>query len=147
MQVNKLEIFYEDIHPLLLQKTFIKKHIKRLINSELKEYGEISLIFCSDKYLLEMNRRYLNHDYFTDIITFDYVENNIISGDLFISVDRVKENANAFGVKFSEELFRVIIHGVLHLIGYNDKTGEEKKIMKEKEDLYLSEVELRGINL
>ena len=145
--MNKLELFYEDIQPLLIQKTFIKKHVKRLINNEIKEMGEISLIFCSDNYLLKMNKQYLNHNYYTDIITFDYVENNLISGDLFISVDRIRENAEKFESGIIEELIRVVFHGLLHLIGYNDKTEDEKKIMGEKENLYLSEVDFKGIEL
>jgi probable rRNA maturation factor len=86
---------------------------------------------------LEINIEYLKHNYYTDIITFNYVEGNIISGDLFISVDRVKENSTEFNTSLIKELYRVIFHGILHLIGYNDKTEEEQKIMRGKEDLYL----------
>ena len=85
------------------------------------------MIFCDDNYLKKINVKYLNHDFFTDVISFDYSENKIIKGDVFVSVDRVKENASTFGVSFNDELFRVIIHGVLHLCGFNDKTVEEKK--------------------
>jgi rRNA maturation RNase YbeY len=145
--VSKIEIFYEDIPSLSLQKKIIKKLVKSLIINEKYELGEISFIFCSDNYLLEVNKQYLNHDYYTDIITFDYVENNIISGDLFISVDRVKENADIFKTEFKTELFRVIFHGVLHLTGYNDKTEDERKIMREKENYYLGEVDFREIEL
>ena len=143
--MSKIEIFYEDIIPLKLSKTYINKHIKYLINNEIKKTGNISLIFCSDNYLLDINIKYLNHNYFTDIITFNYVEGEIISGDLFISIDRVKENAIEFETMWIKELYRVIFHGLLHLIGYNDKTEEEKKIMRIKEDLYLSEVVFGGI--
>lgn len=143
--MSKIEIFYEDIIPLKLSKTYINKHIKYLINNEIKKTGNISLIFCSDNYLLDINIKYLNHNYFTDIITFNYVEGEIISGDLFISIDRVKENAIEFETIWIKELYRVIFHGLLHLIGYNDKTEEEKKIMRIKEDLYLSEVDFGGI--
>jgi probable rRNA maturation factor len=87
--------------------------------------------------LLKINEQYLNHNYYTDIVTFDYVENSVISGDLFISVDRVEENASQLGVSFDEELYRVIFHGILHLCGYNDKTIAEKEMMREKEDFYL----------
>jgi rRNA maturation RNase YbeY len=145
--VSKTEIFYEDIQPLKLQKRHISEYIKVLIDNELKESGEISIIFCSDKYLLEINTEYLKHNYFTDIITFNYVEGNIISGDLFISTERVKENATEYGASFIKELYRVIFHGVLHLVGYNDKTEDEKKIMREKEDFYLSEVDFREIEI
>ena len=109
--------------------------------------GTISIIFCSDNYLLEVNKQYLNHNYFTDIITFNNVEDSVISGDLFISLDRVKENAETFHSKFVVELYRVVFHGILHLIGYNDKTETEKKLMRQKEDFYLSEVNFRELEL
>ena len=108
--------------------------ITRIIESEGRETGKVDYIFCSDDYLLEMNQRYLNHDTFTDIITFDYSEEKLISGDIFISIDRVKENAVSFNVNYQEELLRVMSHGVLHLIGYKDKGEDEVKLMREKED-------------
>lgn len=100
--------------------------------------GDINIVFCNDTYLLEINQKYLNHNYFTDIITFDYSENGIISGDLFISVDTVKKNSLKFKVSFDEEIKRVIIHGVLHLLGYKDKTKSEKLKMKDAENMALS---------
>ena len=112
--------------------------LSNVVKTELKELGDISIIFVSDQYLLEMNQKYLNHDYFTDIITFDYCEHNIISGDLFISVDRVKENADSFNVDELTEIHRVMIHGVLHLCGYKDKTEEEEKNMRLLENKYLN---------
>ena len=112
--------------------------LTNVVKTELKELGDISIIFVSDQYLLEMNQKYLNHDYFTDIITFDYCEHNIISGDLFISVDRVKENADSFNVDELTEIHRVMIHGVLHLCGYKDKTEEEEKNMRLLENKYLN---------
>jgi rRNA maturation RNase YbeY len=112
--------------------------LSNLVKTELKELGDISIIFVSDQYLLEMNQKYLNHDYFTDIITFDYCEDNVISGDLFISVDRVKENADSFNVDELTEIHRVMIHGVLHLCGYKDKTEEEEKNMRLLENKYLN---------
>ena len=145
--MSKIEIFYEDLKPLKLSKPHINKYIKLLINNEIKKTGIISLIFCSDNYLLDINIKHLNHNYYTDIITFNYVEGEIISGDLFISIERVKENAIEFETIWIKELYRVIFHGLLHLIGYNDKTEEEKKIMRKKEDLYLSEVDFRGIEI
>ena len=108
------------------------------IDSENKHLGTINCILCSDPYLLEINKTYLKHDTFTDIVTFNYVENDLISGDLFISLDRVKENAVTFKVDFLHELKRVIIHGVLHLIGYNDKTPKEAEEIRAKEDFYLT---------
>ena len=143
--MNKLELFYEDIQPLKLRKTHIKKYIKLLITSELKKAGDISVIFCSDKYLLDVNIQYLKHNYYTDIITFNYVEGDIISGDLFISVERVIENAQKFKTSWIKELYRVIFHGLLHLTGYNDKTPEESKIIRKMEDKYLSEVDFSEI--
>lgn len=145
--MSKVELFYEDLQPLKLQKLLLRKHIKNLINSEKKSAGEISLILCSDKYLLDINIEYLKHNYYTDIITFNYVEGNIISGDLFISVDRVNENSIKFNTSMIQELYRVVFHGILHLIGYNDKTEEEQKIMRGKEDLYLSEVDFSEIEI
>lgn len=145
--MSKIEIFYEDIQSLKLRKANLIKHIKYLINKEIYRLGEVSIIFCSDKYLLDINVNYLNHNYYTDIITFNYVEGDILSGDLFISVDRVKENAMEYDVIWPKELYRVIFHGLLHLVGYNDKTDEEVKIMREKEDFYLSEVDFKEIEL
>lgn len=117
---------------------FFVLSLTNVIEKELKVIGEISIIFVSDSYLLEMNQKYLNHDYYTDIITFDYCEMNIVSGDLFISVDRVQENAESFDVDFLTELQRVMIHGVLHLCGYKDKTEEEERLMRELENKYLN---------
>ncbi len=104
------------------------------IHQEGKSVTEISYIFCSDEYLYQMNLDYLNHDTYTDIITFDYTENSIVSGDIFISVDRVKENAEKFKTTFELELHRVMIHGVLHICGYKDKSKLHKEEMRKKED-------------
>jgi rRNA maturation RNase YbeY len=109
-----------------------------VIGEEKKKTGDISFIFCSDEYLLGINQQYLEHDYYTDIITFDDVSGELISGDIFISVDRVRENAEIYGQSFSDELHRIIIHGVLHLLGYKDKEPDQKEIMTGKEDYYLS---------
>lgn len=145
--MSKVELFYEDTQSLKLHRLTLNKYVKNLINSELNKLGEISVILCSDKYLLEINIEYLKHNYYTDIITFNYVEGKVISGDLFISVDRVKENSREFNTDFIKELYRVIFHGILHLIGYNDKTEEEQKLMREKEDLYLSEVDFSELEI
>lgn len=101
------------------------------------ESGDINLIFCNDEYLLNMNQQYLKHDYYTDIITFDYTENKLVSGDLFISIDRVNDNAKTLSVDPSLELSRVMVHGILHLCGFKDKNPEEKDIMTERENFYL----------
>jgi rRNA maturation RNase YbeY len=108
--------------------------IESVIHGESYNIGEISYIFCDDDYLLDINIKHLNHDTYTDIITFNYCENDLISGDIFISTERVEENAQTFQVSFHEELLRVMSHGVLHLMGYNDKTDEEEEIMRKKED-------------
>lgn len=102
-----------------------------------KHIGEISIVFCSDDYLLEVNKSHLNHDYYTDIITFDYSEGDELSGDLMLSIDRIKDNALTHKQLFFNELIRVIIHGHLHLIGYKDKTKEEALIMRNQEDLWI----------
>ena len=116
----------------------ITKWLKDAISTEDKELGEINYIFCDDHYLLKKNQKYLQHDTFTDIITFDYTEENRLSADIFISIERVKENAINFAVPFETELRRVIIHGVLQLIGYKDKSEEGAKTMRSKENFYLS---------
>lgn len=119
--------------PAIDQKR-ISDWINRVVVNNGSEIGEINYYFCSDDYLLEMNREHLNHDYYTDIITFDYTVANIISGDLFISVDTVRDNAEEYKCEYLEELYRVIIHGVLHLLGIDDKTDEDQAIMTQKED-------------
>ncbi|MGI0106045.1 rRNA maturation RNase YbeY [Salinimicrobium sp. WS361] len=108
--------------------------IKRVIASEGKKTGEISFIFCDDDYLLDINQQYLDHDTFTDIISFDTSVGNILNGDIFISTQRVEENAAEYNVAFSEELQRVIIHGILHLCGYKDKSQDEAQLMRRKEE-------------
>lgn len=128
-----------------------RRDCKKWILSALEEEGilrkrkleDLSIIFCSDDYLLDMNKKYLGHDYFTDVITFDNSEDDTFSGDIFISVDRVRDNAGIFGQLFIDELHRVIIHGVLHLSGYDDGTESEQKSMRSREDYYL---EKRGFN-
>ncbi len=127
-----------DVSYQLKHKTDIRKWIKATIKAEKHELDEISYIFCSDDYLLKINQDHLNHDTYTDIITFDYTEGKLISSEIYISVERVKENAKTLGVKFIDELHRVIIHGVLHLCGYKDKSDEEVLKMREMEDSYLA---------
>lgn len=108
--------------------------ISNVISSENKKEGDINYIFCDDEYILEINKQYLNHDYYTDIISFDYSVGNELHGDIFVSVERVRENAIDFEVTFDEELKRVLAHGVLHYCGYKDKTEEEELLMRSKED-------------
>lgn len=133
-----LDINYEDVDDLLLNEIDLTNWISKVCVIENFNLGDISLIFCSDEYLLDMNRTHLDHDYYTDIITFDYTDNQIVSGDLFISIDRVRDNASDFNVSFDHELHRVIIHGVLHLCGYKDKSDDEEKLMRTKENIALS---------
>jgi len=116
----------------------IREWILAVILAEGKSAGEISFIFCDDNYLHEMNVKYLSHDTLTDVITFDYSEENRISGDVFISIDRVRENAVNFSKPLDEEIHRVMIHGVLHLCGFKDKTKKDSAIMRHKEETYLA---------
>jgi len=108
--------------------------LSNVIASENKKLGEINYIFCDDDYLLAINKEYLNHDTLTDIISFDYSVGNELNGDIFISIERVKDNANDFNVPFSDELLRVMVHGVLHYCGYKDKSEDDELLMRQKED-------------
>ena len=132
--------FHNEIEFVLQNQGEVQRWIKKVITSENKEMGEINYIFCSDEYLLERNIKYLDHDTLTDIITFNYCKGKIITSDIMISIDRVKENSTIFDNSFSEELHRVMIHGILHLIGYDDKTEKEKILMREKENFYLKKL-------
>ena len=114
--------------------------IKKIILSEKKSLGDIIFVFCNDQFLLQKNIKYLNHDTLTDVISFDYSNESEINGDILISIERVKENAKLYNQTFSTELNRVMAHGLLHLLGYNDKSKEEAKIMKSKENYYLSKL-------
>jgi rRNA maturation RNase YbeY len=132
-----IDFFCEEVTCPDLVTDKVADWVNAAVESNNKIAGDIAVIFCSDAYLLSMNKSYLNHDYFTDIITFDYSDGSIVSGDLFISIDTVNDNAKKFGVTFEQELLRVVIHGVLHLLGFNDKTVEQQKEMRENEDRYL----------
>lgn len=132
-----IDFTFEQINTFELDKILISNWLSNVALSENKNIETISVIFCSDDYLLSVNKEYLNHDYYTDIITFDYSVDTEISGDLFISIDRVKENATEFNVPFLNELHRVLVHGVLHLCGYGDKSPDEETLMRSKEDFYL----------
>lgn len=124
----------EDVKLPSLKKRIVSKWIKDVAACYDKKVGEVSYLFCSDEKILEINNQYLQHDYFTDIITFDYTEENIINGDLFISLDTVRSNAEKFGTLYQDELYRVIIHGILHLCGINDKGPGEQEHMTECEN-------------
>jgi probable rRNA maturation factor len=134
-----IQFFEEDITYKLKNKTAVRKWITETIVAEGFKLAELTYVFCSDQDLLQINQQYLNHDTYTDIITFDNSdENSTIAGDIFISIERIKENAAKFAVTEAQELHRVIIHGALHLLGYKDKSVADKKKMTLKEDYYLS---------
>ena len=119
---------------ILSQKNKIKAWIKSVVEKKGMKVGDISYIFCKDEYLLNINKTYLNHDYFTDIISFDYSDKDKVAGDLFVSIDRVLDNSKSLNQEFEQELYRVIIHGVLHLLGLKDKTEKEEKEMRKAEE-------------
>ncbi|MGC6433750.1 MAG: rRNA maturation RNase YbeY [Crocinitomicaceae bacterium] len=133
-----INFFTEDVSIPLFNQSSVTAWLCNVCESENKELDEVSIIFCSDDYLLTMNNEYLQHDYYTDIITFDYCVDNQVVGDLFVSVDRVTDNAKLNQVSFDNELLRVMVHGILHLIGFKDKSDEDSKLMRLKEDEYLN---------
>ena len=130
----------EDNSYVLPAKRKVKSWLKNSIEHQKMSIGTINVVFCSDQHLLGINIEYLNHDYYTDIITFNYCEAKLISGDLFISIDRIKDNSKNKKLLFVNELHRVIIHGVLHLCGFNDKTKAEKKEIRQMEDYFLNKI-------
>ena len=131
-----IHFFYENTSEIIEEN--IKPWIEKIIITEEKRLGEINYIFCDDEYLLKINQNFLDHDYYTDIITFDQVRGKTISGEIFVSLQRIKDNASLISKNYEEEKKRVIAHGILHLCGYKDKTEEEQKTMRAKEDFYLS---------
>ncbi len=136
---SSIEFHAEDVQLPWLDEEGIRQWIDRTIQAEDQQTGTLNFIFCSDDYLIKLNQQYLDHDTLTDIITFDYNdEMEGVSGDIFISVQRVQENATELGVPVSDELHRVIIHGVLHLLGYSDQTDSQKEGMRNKENYYLT---------
>ncbi|HEK19231.1 MULTISPECIES: rRNA maturation RNase YbeY [unclassified Mucilaginibacter] len=134
-----INFFEEDIAYKLKNKTAVRKWITDTIKEEGYQLSELNYIFCSDEYLLQINRQYLDHDTYTDIVTFDNSEKpGFIVSDIFISIERIRDNAEKFSVTETQELHRVLIHGALHLLGYKDKTAADKKKMTAKEDFYLA---------
>lgn len=136
--MQKVHFYFLDRNPALKERTGLKLFIEKLFTSEKKKLGNLSYIFCSDEHLLTINNDFLKHDFYTDVITFDLSSSkNEIEGEVYLSVDRIKDNAKQLGVSFKEELHRVIFHGALHLCGYKDKKKEEALIMRSKENKYL----------
>lgn len=133
--MKKIEFYTEEgFNFLLKDKNKIRTWLEECAKQEHKEISHLTYVFCSDEYLLNINQNYLNHNTYTDIITFDYSKDNILEGEIYISIERVKENAKAYKVSFTNELLRVLAHGLLHLSGYKDKTKKEKEIMHNKEN-------------
>ena len=133
-----INYFYENTAEKKIEPQ-ISEWLQNLISAEGKRPGDINYIFCDDEYLLKVNQDYLDHDYFTDIITFDYVKGKTISGDIFVSLQRILDNASTLSQDSEEEFKRVLAHGLLHLCGYKDKTEEEQSNMRAKEDFYLNQ--------
>lgn len=133
-----INYFFENIDSKAIHPS-TSEWLENLIITENKKLGDINYIFCDDDYLLQVNRDYLDHDYYTDIITFDYVKGKTISGDIFVSLPRILDNASTLSQDFDQEFNRVLAHGILHLCGYKDKTEEEQIQMREKEDFYINQ--------
>lgn len=133
-----ISYFIEDTNFKFNTRRRTSRWLKSVAEIENRSIGEINIIFCSDPYILDLNIKSLNHHFFTDIITFDYCEGDILSGDLYISVDTVRANAEFYNNDFDNELYRVIVHGLLHLVGYDDHSDEEIAVMRSKEDFCLN---------
>ncbi|MBN2745312.1 MAG: rRNA maturation RNase YbeY [Bacteroidales bacterium] len=136
---GKINFYYEDTDFEILNSIFVQKWLFDVLESKSYQPSKINYIFCSDVYLLKINLQFLNHDYYTDIITFPYSSNpkGLVS-DIFVSIDRVRENATNFDHSFTDELHRVMVHGILHLIGFDDHADEDKTLMRKMEDYYLN---------
>ena len=135
-----IRFFNKDIKFTLTDKLLLKKWIKEVVSSYGNRVGDINIILCDDPSILEINNQFLGHDYYTDIITFDYTEEKVINGELYISIDTVRANAQEYGQSFPDELHRVIIHGILHLCGLDDHCEEDIKEMREAENLSLEKL-------
>jgi rRNA maturation RNase YbeY len=136
--MNSISFHNEGVNTKTPSKRLLKAWIKEFVSNHGKKVGELAFVFCSDEKILEVNQNFLQHDYYTDIITFDYCEGEIVSGDIFISVERVQENAVSHKVDYNTELLRILAHGVLHLIGFQDKKEKNKIEMTRNEDLCMS---------
>jgi probable rRNA maturation factor len=133
-----VEVLFEDVNSFEFDRDALVHGLGVVVSDFQRVLGDITVVFCSDDFILNANKEFLNHDYFTDIITFDYCEENVVSGDLLVSVDTVRSNSVLYDVVFSDELFRVVVHGVLHLCGLGDKTDDEIFAMRSAEERYLS---------
>ena len=139
MNSGSIHFYFSDRSFSLKERKRLKYFIENKIRSLGKKTGEVSIVFCSDKKLLDLNRRFLKHDYYTDILTFDFCQDKLITGEIFISLDRIKENAKKFKQSVTKELHRVIFHGILHLLGHSDKSKSQKNKMTIAEDTWLKE--------
>ncbi len=135
---NKVKFYFKPKKVFLPSRKALKSYIENIFNIESFDLKEVKIIFCDDPFILSLNKNFLNHDYYTDILTFNLSEEDLV-GEIYISIDRVLENSKTFKVSFNKEIHRIIFHGILHLCGYNDSTEKEKKIMTIKEDTYLEE--------
>jgi rRNA maturation RNase YbeY len=140
-----IRIFYDNKDFNLKGWRNTRKVIERVIGKEGKHAGDLNFIFMDDEALRDLNIRFLNHDYFTDVITFNYSDGNLIEGEVYISIDTVARNALNYNVSLNSEVRRVMIHGVLHLLGFDDKTGEEREQMRSMEDFWIEEIESEGL--
>ena len=139
MAINSVHFYFEKVHLTLKERGNLKGFINNLVVKEKRKLNNLNYIFCSDKVLLKINRKYLDHNFYTDVITFNLSSSpKEILADIYISVDRIKENAKSFQIPIKEELHRVMFHGLLHLCGYDDKTEQQKRLMKKMEDFYLT---------
>jgi rRNA maturation RNase YbeY len=136
---SKVCFFFQGVNVGLAKRTQLKRYIQSIFKKEGKKLTSINYIFCTDKVLLGINRQFLAHDFYTDIITFDLSDSDSVQAEVYISIDRIKDNATQLGISFKSELHRVIFHGVLHLCGYKDKSKEQIHIIRGKEDFYLAE--------
>lgn len=135
---KKVQFFFQGVTASLPERSHLKQYIQSIFKKEHRELESINFIFCSDKALLDINRQFLNHDFYTDIITFDLSESKLVRAEIYISTQRVRDNASQLGISFKSEVHRVIFHGVLHLCGFKDKRKADKEIMRGKEDFYLA---------
>lgn len=143
MNSAAIHFYFSDRSFSLKERNRLKIFISNKIKILGKQTGEISIIFCSDKKVLELNRRFLKHNYYTDILTFDFCQGKLVAGEIFISLDRIRENAKKFDETINKELHRVIFHGILHLLGFSDKSRSEKYKMSKAEDAWLDEYFLK----